>query len=163
MLPRPVIVLLVFLAGGLGGWAGYLYFRPAADFICVGSFPLFVKVFQDAEHWGRWSFAVSAGLLAACIPLSALIAARFRKKANYGETMLVGLLIAGLTGGLAVYYYRHGLQSTLMKAGEFFTVMRHSNREIVFNPLTRAMLFASAMTLLGGAVRGVVSPVKGRK
>jgi hypothetical protein len=163
MLPRPVIVLLMLIAGGLGGWAGYVYFKPVANYVCVGSFPLFVSLFQDAENWGRWSFAVTAGLLAASIPLSALIAARFRKKANYAEAMLLGLMIAVLTGGLGVYYYRHGLQSTLMKTGEFFTIMRHSNREIVFNPLTRALLFATVLTLLGGIVRGLVSPLRGKK
>lgn len=163
MLPKPFILLLCVLLGALGGWAGYYYFAQIADYVCVGSFPLFVKLFQDAKDWGRWSFAVSAGLLAASIPFSALLAARFRKRANYAEALLMYSVVAGLTAGLAIYYYRHGLQSMLFKTGEFFTIMRHSNREIVFNPLTRAMLFATTLTLLGGVVRGMISPLKGKK
>lgn len=163
MLPRPLIILLIPLAGGLGGMGAYRFFRPIADYVCVGSFPVFIKVFQNAEDTGRMSFAISAGILAACIPICALMTAQFRKKANYLNGLLLGLLVAVLTSALGIFYYRHGLQSAMMKTGEFFVILNNSKREVIFNPLTRSLLYASIFTLFAGAVRGVVSPIKGKR
>jgi hypothetical protein len=163
MLPRGFVILLCFLFAGAGGWAGHRYFDQAVDFMNAGSVSLLVRFHGDARELARYSFAIAAGLLALCVPLSALLAARFRSRARYVEPLLAGLLIGLLTTGAALLFYRQEMRSIGIKVGELLSVMRDSKREIVFNPLTRSLLVGAALTMVGGLARAFISPLSGKK
>lgn len=142
-------------------WASYQYFKDVAAFVCVGSFPQLVKFSADAYSLARVSFAISAGLLAFSISLSALMAGRFRAKAAYSQPFLAASIIGIGMAGLALGYYRQEMHSMGLRVGEFLAIMRDSRYQLALNPLSRSLLFAGALTLLAGGVRGVFSPVKG--
>ncbi|MGV3754421.1 MAG: hypothetical protein ACO1QS_03495 [Verrucomicrobiota bacterium] len=163
MLPRGLVILLCFLSAAAGSWAGYRYFEEAARFITTDSVSLLVKFHGDARELARSSFAVAAGLLAFCIPLSTLVAGRFCARGNYLPFLLLVALIGMMTSGAALLYYKNELQSLGLKLGGFFALMRDSKREIALNPLTRSLLFGAGMTLVAGMARGLLAPLSGKK
>lgn len=163
MLHRSHVLLLCLLLAGAGGWLGHQCFEEAARFISPGSVSFMVKYHPDAQQLARTSFTVASGLLAFSVPLSALAAGRIRNRARYLDPLLVNLLIGSITTTIALLYYRSEMQSLGSKVGEFITLMKASKQQIAFNPLTRSLLFGTAMTLLAGLVRGLVSPVSGKR
>ncbi len=163
MLPRSVLILLCFLITAAGGWAGYRYFEEAAGFITSDSVALMVKFHDEARELAHISFAMAAGLLALSIPVSALLAGRFRGRGNYLPFLLLLVLIGTMTSGAALLYYKNEMQSLGLKLGGFFALMRDSKREIALNPLTRSLLFGAGMTLTAGIARGLLAPLTGKK
>ncbi|HEY1173504.1 MAG TPA: hypothetical protein VGH19_19220 [Verrucomicrobiae bacterium] len=163
MLPRGFLILLCMVLAGLGAWAGNRYYENSAQFLNVGSLSIVMKYHNDAYQLSQSSFAVLCGLLCAAIPLSALIAGRFRSRANYLGALLTSLVIALGLSIAALLFYRHEISSAGQKIGEFFALMRDSKREIIFNPLNRSLLFAIVVTLMVGVLRGFISPVSGKK
>lgn len=163
MLHRSHVLLLCLIMACAGGWLGHQYFEKAARFISPGSVSFMVKYHPDAQQLARTSFTVASGLLALSVPVSALAAGRVRNRARYLDSLLANLLIGVITTTIALFYYRSEMQSLGSKVGEFITLMKNSKQEIALNPLTRSLLFGTAMTLLAGLVRGLVSPVSGKR
>ncbi len=163
MLHRSHVLLLCLLLAAAGGWLGHQCFDEAARFISPGSVSLMVKYHSDAQQLAHTSFTFASGLLAFSIPLSALAAGRVRNRVRYLAPLLVNLLIGAITTTIALLYYRSEMQSLGSKVGEFITLMKNSKQQIALNPLTRSLLFGTAMTLLAGLVRGLVSPVSGKR
>jgi hypothetical protein len=163
MLPRGLVILFCLLSTAAGGWAGHRYFDEAVRFITTDSVALMVRFHDDAHDLAHISFAVAAGLLALSIPVSALLAGRFRARGNYLPFLLLLVLIGMATSGAAMLYYKNEMQSLGLKLGGFFALMRDSRREIALNPLTRSLLFGAAMTVVAGLARGLLAPLSGKK
>jgi len=163
MFPRSFVIILCLLLALAGGWLGHLGFEQAVRFISTGSVSLLVKYHSEAQQLARTSFAVACGLLGFSIPFSSLLAGRFRARARYLEPLLIGLLVGLLTSTIALLYYRNEMQSLGIKVGEFITLMRDSKWKIAMSPLTRSLLFGTSLTLLAGLVRGLISPVSGKR
>lgn len=157
------MILLCLVLAGAGGWAGNRYYENAAEFLSIGSVSIVMKFHDDAYQLARHSFAVLSAVLCASMPLAALIAGRFRNRANYLEALMISLAIGIALSIGALLFYRHEISSTGQKIGEFFALMRDSKREIILNPLNRSLLFATAVTLMVGALRCLVSPAAGKK
>jgi hypothetical protein len=163
MLPRVLIILLCPLLSAGGAWIGHRYFGEAAEFMSPGSVALMVRYHADAQELARLSFAVATGLLALSVPASALLAGRFRNRGAYWEALVTAVVVGLITSIAALLFYRNEMRSLGLKMGEFLAFMRDSKREIAFNPLTRSLLFGAALALLAGLVRGLFSPLKGKK
>jgi len=163
MLPRGLVILFCLLGATAGAWSGYHYFDKAVRFITTDSVTLMVRFHDEAHDLAHLSFAVAGGLLGLCIPVSALLAGRFRARGNYLAFLLLLVLIGMVTSGAALLYYKNEMQSPGLKLGGFFALMRDSKREIALNPLTRSLLFGAGMTLVAGVVRGLLAPLTGKK
>lgn len=147
---RPKVLAGLPFAFGLGLAAGWLSFAPFLKIISGGLLPRLVWISQRAETHAHGSYALACGLALGSVPLAALLAGRFRRRAPYAVLQLKALGTLAGVWGIASLVYRWNLK----RPGAFWRDIKwfwsESESFVVGNPLTQIALAAGLGVWLFG-------------